>query len=522
MDGLRTTQDASAPFAALGAPLVQATTLAELPDPYWLQFNSALAQDLGLPPDWREDRQALPLLSGNLAWPGYTPQASVYAGHQFGAWIRQLGDGRAALIAELRDRHGQPQQLQLKGAGATVYARGSDGRATLRSSIREVLACMAFEALGVPTTRALGLVGSRSLTVARDRAEPAAVLARVAPSFVRFGHFEWLAFGGSARPPAEIDDQDGQRTPDAAAWAAWRARLQPLADHVIAQHYPHLAGTPGAYIAWLADVMERTARLLAQWQTLGFCHGVMNTDNFSILGLTLDYGPYGFMDRFRTHHVANTSDADGRYAYSAQPGIGRWNCERLLQACGPLLGAQPADAAEMAHTLLQRYNSTYNTAVMQRWRAKLGLCSERDDDAGLINQFLGLVQAARLDYTRSFRALSTLHAVSNRVAHGLRESYAPVLARFDDWIERYRARLRAENSLDDRARAARMNRANPLYVLRNHLAQAAITQAEAGDLGELHTLLRVLAHPYDPQPGMERYLCEPSAEERALEVSCSS
>lgn len=518
------------PFASLGAPLVQAAPLAGLPEARLLAYAPRLAARLGLMPDWKDAPEHLAILAGNAPWPGQTPTASVYAGHQFGAWVRQLGDGRATLIAELTDVTGQPQQLQLKGAGPTAYARGADGRAVLRSSIREWLASHAMEALDVPTTQALSLVVSDRLKVQREGQEPAAVLCRVAPSFVRFGHFEWLAFGHSARPPAQIEQEAEEEAAPLAPrtepshWIAWRERLRPLADHVIAQHFPHLAGLPEPERSrrWLGEVMDRTAAVFAHWQSLGFCHGVLNTDNLSILGLTLDYGPFGFMDRFRTHHVANASDVDGRYAWSAQPGIGRWNCDRLLHACAPLLSERPETAAELREDLLRYHQQRHGIHVMRRWRAKLGLCAEHDEDAGLIHQFLGLMQSARLDYTRSFRALSSLHAVTNRVAYGLREPYGPVMTRFDDWVDRYRCRLRADDSVDDHARAARMNRANPQYVLRNHLAQAAIEAAEAGDPTELELLSQVLARPFDPQPGMERYAAPPNAQQAAREVSCSS
>ncbi len=528
-------------FSALGAPLVRPAPPAGLPDARLLAFDDRVAARLGLMPTWKDDPAHLAILAGNAVWPDQSPTASVYAGHQFGAWVRQLGDGRAALIAELTDITGQAQQLQLKGGGPTAFARGGDGRAVLRSSLREWLASHAMSALGVPTTQALSLCVSDSLTVQRERAEPAAVLCRVAPSFVRFGHFEWLAFGASSQPPAQIEDEAAEAQtrallglgttdeahrlqPDANAWMAWRARLQPLVDHVIGLHFPHLAALPDPERSrrWLAEVLDRTSALVAHWQTLGFVHGVMNTDNMSILGLTLDYGPFGFMDRFRAHHVANASDHDGRYAWSAQPAMARWNCERLLHACAPLLSDRPEVASEVRQELIEHHQHRYHVHIMRRWRAKLGLNTERDDDSGLVTQFLGLIQSSKGDFTRSFRALSSLHAVTNRVAYGLRESYGPVITRFDDWVDRYRARLRADGSVDDHARALRMNRVNPLYVLRNHLAQQAIEATEAGRTDEQERLMQVLARPFDPQPGMEWYAAPPAAKDQRMEVSCSS
>ncbi len=353
-----------------------------------------------------------------------------------------------------------------------------------------------MHALGVPTTRALSLVGS-PLPVIRETSECAAVVCRVAPSFLRFGHFEYYAHNGQP------------------------AALARLADHVIDEHHPHLRAAPHRYADWLSEVVARTACLLARWQTLGFCHGVMNTDNFSILGLSLDYGPFGFIDGFRAHHVCNHSDYEGRYAWSAQPEAGRWNCARLLQACLPLLHATPEAAQAQAQTIYAGYATAYDAAVMSRWRAKLGLREAHSSDAGLVNRLLMLMQAGRSDFTRTFRALAqigTCASVPVRDA-GLRFADWPA---FDAWADDYRARLRREGTIDDAARAAGMAQVNPLYVLRNHLAQDAIAAAQAGDPGELQRLGAVLARPFTAQPGMERYADEPSPSCQRVEVSCSS
>lgn len=482
-------------FAQPGVAWAQPVRLSPLPNPRWLAYNPALAASLGLPADWQQQPAALAVLAGNAPWPGAAPTASAYAGHQFGRFTAQLGDGRAALIAELRDVQGQPHELQLKGAGPTPFARGGDGRAVWRSSIREYLASEALHALGVPSTRALALVGS-DLTVQREGPERAAVLCRVAPSFVRFGHFEHLAHHG---------------TPGA---------VQALADHVIATHFGHLQGQPQPqrHVLWLQEVIARTARLLAQWQTLGFCHGVMNTDNFSILGLTLDHGPFGFMDRFRAHHIANSSDHEGRYAWTAQPAVGQWNCARLLGACATLLAAEP-EATTALHT---HFAQVYDTEVMARWRAKLGLLEAREGDAALVNRLLTLMQQGRCDFTLSFRALASLPEPGQ--PSPLRERFAEPAA-FDAWLATYQARLAAEGQQGHaawQARGRRMRRSNPLFVLRNHLAQRAIAAAEAGDAHPLQTLLRVLSRPYDPQPGMDAWATPPGAAEAHLEVSCSA
>ena len=464
-----------------------------LPQPRLLHFNAALAAELGLDTG---DQELIEILSGNRPWPAYAPIASVYAGHQFGSWVSQLGDGRALTIAEIRKPDGARVELQLKGAGQTPYSRGADGRAVLRSSIREYLCSEAMHALGIPTTRCLSLVASPE-PVQRETVETAAVVCRVAPSFVRFGQFEFFYHRNQ------------------------HAQLAPLADHVIAENFPHLAGAPDRYARWLEEVVERTARLIAQWQTVGFCHGVMNTDNFSILGLTLDYGPFGFLDAFRQHHVCNHSDYEGRYGYDSQPLIGQWNTSRLLQAALPLLSDNQQIAADIVTSIYERYAPAYSRAAIRRWADKLGLREVRDGDTGLISRLLTILHHGKSDFTRSFRHLSRVRTDTDTPANGVREEICDVAA-FDAWIADYRARLRAEQNTDDAARAARMNRVNPKYVLRNHLAQAAIERAMDGDDTEIDTLMQLLSRPYDEQPDRERYADAPPDELRHLEISCSS
>ncbi len=331
----------------------------------------------------------------------------------------------------------------------------------------------------------------------RETVETAAVVCRVAPSFVRFGQFEFFYHHGQ------------------------HAQLAPLADHVIAAHFPHLADEPDRYARWLEDVVERTARLIAQWQTVGFCHGVMNTDNFSVLGLTLDYGPFGFMDAFRQHHVCNHSDYEGRYGYDSQPLIGQWNCSRLLQAALPLLSDNPDEAADIVTGLYERYAPAYSREAIRRWTDKLGLREVRAGDTELVSRLLSLLHRSKSDFTRTFRQLSRVRTDSEAPATGVREEMADHQA-FDAWVADYRARLRAESNTDDAARAMRMNQVNPKYVLRNHLAQAAIERAVNGDDSEIAALMRLLSRPYDEQPAMERYAAAPPDELRHLEISCSS
>jgi uncharacterized protein YdiU (UPF0061 family) len=482
-------------FGALGAPYVVPVPARPLPAPKLLHVNSRLADELGLDAQLTASAEFAEIMAGNRAWPGYDARASVYAGHQFGQFVPQLGDGRALLIAETLDRAGQPREIQLKGAGPTPYSRHADGRAVLRSSIREYLCSEAMHALGIPSTRALALVGSPQ-PVRREMLETAAVVCRVAPSFARFGHFEFWYY---------------RNEPE---------RLKPMADHVIEHHFPELAGRPDRYAAWLTEVVRRTAELMAQWQAVGFCHGVMNTDNFSALGLTLDYGPFGFMDAFESGHICNHTDEGGRYAWDRQPMIGHWNCTKLLQATLPLLADTAKEAVDIAQPIADSYAAAYAEAMIRRWADKIGLRELRDGDADLIDRLLNLLDRSHSDFTRSFRHLSRVRTDTDEPAHGARDEIVD-LAAFDAWVEDYRARLRGEQS-DDTERARRMNAVNPKYVLRNHLAQTAIERAEAGDASEIGRLFTLLQHPFDEQPAFEHYAAEPPAEARHIEVSCSS
>jgi uncharacterized protein YdiU (UPF0061 family) len=480
-------------YAGLREPYHTPVAPTPLPQPRLVHFNDPLARELGLDTG---DQELIEILSGNRPWPAYAPLASVYAGHQFGNWVAQLGDGRALTIAEIRKPDGARMELQLKGAGQTPFSRGADGRAVLRSSIREYLCSEAMHALGIPTTRCLSLVASPQ-PVQRETVETAAVVCRVAPSFVRFGQFEFFYHHQQ------------------------HAQLAPLADHVIAENFPHLAGRPDRYARWLEEVVERTASLIAQWQAVGFCHGVMNTDNFSILGLTLDYGPFGFLDAFRQHHVCNHSDYEGRYGYDSQPLIGQWNCSRLLQTMLPLLSDSQEEAADIVTAIYERYAPAYSRAAIRRWADKLGLREVRAGDTELVSRLLTILHRSKSDFTRSFRHLAQVRTDNDLPATGVREEMADLQA-FDAWIADYRARLRAEQNTDDAARAARMNRVNPKFVLRNHLAQIAIDRATDGDDSEVATLMQLLSRPYDEQPGMERYAAAPPDELRHLEISCSS
>ena len=454
-----------------------------VPEPVWVARSPRLADTLGLSA-WLDSDAALQVLAGNAVAPGTRPFASVYSGHQFGVWAGQLGDGRALLLGEI-DTPAGAMEVQLKGSGLTPYSRMGDGRAVLRSSIREFLCSEAMHALGIPTTRALAVVGS-PLPVRREAIESAAVVTRVAPSFLRFGHFEHFAH--TARDPSA---------------------LRQLFDATCARYFPDVAPTPPAL---LEEVARRTARLLAQWQLVGFCHGVMNTDNLSLLGLTIDYGPFGFLDAFDPMHICNHSDEQGRYAYARQPNVAFWNLHALAQALLPLMDGAPEAASEALLAALEPYKAEFARGMVGGLRRKLGLVAEHDDDAALADDLLKLMAEDRADFTITWRRLADLAAARDMFLQR---------DKFDAWAERYRARLALEHS-NDAERAVRMNRANPKFVLRNHLAQTAIERAQAGDFSETKRLLNVLEHPFDEQPGHEAYAGFPPDWASQLEVSCSS
>jgi len=479
-------------FAELGPRFFTELPAQGLPDPYWVATSPACAAELGWPADWQQSPEALQVLAGNAVWPGMRPLATVYSGHQFGVWAGQLGDGRALCLGEL-DTPAGPRELQLKGAGATPYSRRGDGRAVLRSSIREFLASEAMAALGVPTTRALALTGSR-LPVLRETVETAAVVTRVAPSFLRFGHFEHFAHS----------DQPEQ--------------LRELLDFFVTHHAPECAQAPEPAVAVLQRVSLQTAELIAHWQSLGFCHGVMNTDNMSMLGLTLDYGPFGFMDGFDPGHICNHSDERGRYAYARQASVAFWNLHALAQSLMPLM-PQGSDAEIEASTqrllaAVEAYRERFATAMLARWRAKLGLTTEQAGDQALADDFLRLMAASRADFTQSWRRLS--RALDD--ATPLRDLFIDRDA-LDAWLARWRERLAAEGAPE--AVQARMLAVNPAVVLRNHLAEGAIRAARDGDFGEVQRLLKVLSRPFD-EPESPADAALPPDWAQDLEVSCSS
>ena len=476
-------------FASLGPTFFTALEPTPLPQPHWIGTSTDVAQLLALDADWMASDEALHAFTGNARLPGSSPLASVYSGHQFGVWAGQLGDGRAILLGELAGGH----EIQLKGAGRTPYSRMGDGRAVLRSSIREFLCSEAMHGLGIPTSRALCITGSPGL-VRREELETAAVVTRVAPSFVRFGHFEHFA----------ANDQEEQ--------------LRTLADYVIDRYYPECrspeatspwGGNP--YAALLHSVSERTAQLMAQWQAVGFCHGVMNTDNMSILGLTLDYGPFQFLDAFVPGHICNHSDHHGRYAYNRQPNVAYWNLFCLAQALLPLIEDQ-----DTALAALESYKTVFPDAFMARMHKKLGLTQAQDSSEALVEPLLQLLAQNAVDYTIFWRRLS--HAVAEGQFEPVRDLFADRAA-FDAWLLSYSELL----ALEHKALAADlMLNSNPKFVLRNHLGEQALRAAKGGDFSELATLQRLLERPFDEHPGHEAYADFPPDWASSISISCSS
>ena len=477
-------------FAALGETFYTALPPQGLPEPHWVAWSPSCAELLGLDGALPTDDHALQVFSGNALGTGMQSLASVYSGHQFGVWAGQLGDGRAHWLGEVETPAG-PMEIQLKGAGLTPYSRMGDGRAVLRSSIREFLGSEAMAGLGIPTTRALCITGS-GLPVRREQIETAAVVTRVAPSFIRFGHFEHFA-------------HTAENT----------GALKELADFVISTCYPHCLELPQPFIGLLEAVTRKTAELMAHWQAVGFCHGVMNTDNMSILGLTIDYGPYGFLDAFDPGHVCNHSDHQGRYAYARQPNAAFWNLHALAQGLLPLIG-EPDDAMEA----LEVYKTAFPQALESKMRAKLGLASEHVDDRQLIDGLLKRMAADKADFSITFRRLAQFSTADGALNAPVRDLFLDREA-FDAWAALYASRLRSESSLDAE-RALRMNRVNPKYVLRNHLAEVAIRQAQAGDFTETARLLKVLRRPFDERPEHSAYAEFPPEWAQTIEVSCSS
>jgi uncharacterized protein YdiU (UPF0061 family) len=472
-------------FAQLGESFFTRLQPQALPGPYWVGRNRGMARELGLQAEWFESQAALEAFTGNQVLPGSDPLASVYSGHQFGVWAGQLGDGRALLLGEIDTPKG-PQEIQLKGAGKTPYSRMGDGRAVLRSSIREFLCSEAMHGLGIPTTRALCVTGSDA-PVRREEIETAAVVTRTSPSFVRFGHFEHFSYTGQ-------HDQ-----------------LKTLADYVVDRFYPACREAPQPYAALLEAVSERTAHLMAGWQAVGFCHGVMNTDNMSILGLTIDYGPFQFLDAFDPGHVCNHSDTQGRYAYNRQPNMAYWNLFCLGQALLPLIEDQ-----EQALAALEPYKTLFPDALQARMRNKLGLPDEQPEDKVLVDNTFKLLAANKVDYSIFWRRLNGFTAQSGH--EPVRDLFFDRES-FNAWALQYSQRL---TSVDQGLRADLMQKSNPKFVLRNHLGEEAIRAAKLKDFSGVDTLLALLQAPFEEHPGHDSFAGFPPDWASSIEISCSS
>ncbi len=477
-------------FARLPEVFYAKVTPTPLMNPFLVSFNPDAAALIDLHPDEGKRPEFAGCFAGQYLLPGSEPLAMVYAGHQFGAYVSRLGDGRAILMGEVRNSRGEQWDLHLKGAGVTPFSRDDDGRAVLRSCIREYLCSEAMHGLGIPTTRALCVVGSDQ-EVLREQVETGATLLRLAPSHVRFGHFEFFY------------------------WRHQFDHLRTLADYVLAQHFPGLVGLPDAYARFYHEVAVRTARLIAKWQAVGFAHGVMNSDNMSVLGMTLDYGPFGFLDDYNPAFICNHSDRHGRYAFQNQPDIGYFNLRCLAQALTPLA---PDEAIKAG---LDAYEAVFAEDYGELMRGKLGLSGSRPGDDVLLGDLLELMRGSGTDYTNLFRALCDFKQAPGERNEMVRDYFVDREA-FDKWADRYKERLRAEGSRDE-DRAVRMRRANPKYVLRNYLAHAATRMAmEQKDFSEIERLRLLLRDPFAEQPEMDRYAAPPPDWGKHLIVSCSS
>ncbi|MFC5696147.1 protein adenylyltransferase SelO [Pseudomonas sp. GCM10022186] len=474
-------------FARLGDAFSTEVLPEPIAEPRLVVASPAAMALLDLAPAEAESQVFAELFSGHKLWSEAEPRAMVYSGHQFGVYNPRLGDGRGLLLGEVVNDAGEHWDLHLKGAGQTPYSRMGDGRAVLRSSIREFLASEHLQALGIPTSRALCVTGS-STPVYRETRETGAMLLRLSPSHVRFGHFEYFYY------------------------TRQHEQLEALGRHVFECHFPQCLGQEQPWDAFFREVLERNAELIALWQAYGFCHGVMNTDNMSILGITFDYGPYAFLDDFDANHICNHSDDTGRYSFSNQVPIAHWNLAALAQALTPFVEVERL--REMLNLFLPLYQAHY----LDLMRRRLGFTSAMDSDEALVQRLLQLMQGSAVDYSQFFRRLG--EEAPEQALHKLREDFVD-LAGFDAWAADYRARAALDGD-DQDSRRARMHAVNPKYVLRNYLAQRAIEAAQQGDYAEVRQLHAVLSRPFDEQPGMERYAERPPEWGKHLEISCSS
>ncbi len=488
-------------YVALGDTFYVKTQPSPVAKPALIKFNDELAHALDFSAGDFNEAEVAALFSGNSIPDGAEPLAMAYAGHQFGHFNPQLGDGRAILLGEICGADGACFDMQLKGSGRTFYSRDGDGRAALGPVLREYLVSEAMEKLSVPTTRALAAVATGE-QVARERLLPGGVITRVASSFVRVGTFQYFAVRG---------DEEA---------------VKKLADYVIERNYPEAAAAENPYQALLKAAVDRQASLIAQWMQLGFIHGVMNTDNMSIAGETIDYGPCAFMDAYDHHRVFSSIDSDGRYAYNNQPGIGLWNLIRLAESLVPLLAENGKTAVQIAQDILKTYIEYYQAAWLTGMRAKCGLTGDVDDaikadDKSLIEALLNTMAENNADFTLTFLYLSQLSAQSTE-HDGALQSLFDDPAQWDDWVVKWRERLSHEKQ-DDEARQMAMNAVNPVYIPRNHQIEAAIRAAEDhNDFSVFHELHEVLQNPYTQQDGKDRYKLPPEPDEVIKQTFCGT
>jgi uncharacterized protein YdiU (UPF0061 family) len=463
--------------------------------PQWIAFNAKLSRDLGLGIELLSEAEQLALFAGNAIPEGVRPLAMAYAGHQFGNWVPQLGDGRAILLGEVRDVSGVCHDIQWKGGGRTPYSRGGDGRAALGPVMREYLVSEAMHALGVPTTRALAavLTGERVL---RDKMLPGAVLVRVAASHVRVGTFQYFA---------AKQDIEGLKT---------------LADYVIERHYPFAAQTTNPYLTLLSQIVERQAALIARWMSLGFIHGVMNTDNMTISGETIDYGPCAFMDHYDPDKVFSSIDSMGRYAFSHQPKAAQWNLARLAEALLPLIHPSEATAVELATTVVADFMSQYDNQWLSGMRSKLGLVTGQAGDGELVQALLDIMHGQNVDYTLAFRSLA--NSTSDETTLEPLRALFSAPAAIDAWVQQWRYRLTMD-PMTPTARCALMRQANPQVIPRNHQIAAAITAAEADlNFEPFNALHEALARPYEERLDRAAYTRPPTESERVRRTFCGT
>ncbi|MBC3868798.1 protein adenylyltransferase SelO [Undibacterium oligocarboniphilum] len=477
-------------FSSLPASFFTKLQPTPLPAPYLVAVSDQAAAEFRFSPEQFQEQEFIHAFSGSQHNSHPEPLAAVYSGHQFGVWAGQLGDGRAILLGDAIPKSGVRHEVQLKGAGPTPYSRAGDGRAVLRSSIREFLCSEAMHALGIPTSRALSIMGSDHY-VMRETPETSAVVTRLSPSFIRFGSFEHWYYNNR---------------PD---------ELKVLADFVITHYFPQCQQEDNPYQALLACIARRTAALIAQWQAVGFMHGVMNTDNMSILGLTLDYGPFGFMEAYDERHICNHTDQQGRYAYHMQPRIGHWNTHALAQAMLPLIGS-----IEETQQVLDVYPAEFENHRQNLFRQKLGLRHTNPDNTVLLDRFFDLMQQNHADFTLTFRSLSHIRNESSQEDERLLDLFIDREG-LHQWLISYREHLLMEKSQNEE-RQFLMKTINPKYILRNYLAQIAIKKAQQKDFSEIKKLNMILNNPYHEQPEHDQYAALPPDWAGHLEVSCSS